>query len=71
MPDAEANWVNQGGTMVDPEVSYFGDPEKTYNSYYFSVIKPNQEIKISLNEPVSGDAPIQWKAFLPVTVSYR
>ncbi len=71
MPDAEANWVNQGGTMVDPEASYFSSPGKTYNSYYFSVIKPNQEIKISLNEPVSGDAPIQWKAFLPVTVSYR
>ncbi|WP_105288975.1 fimbrial protein [Escherichia sp. MOD1-EC5948] len=71
MPDAEANWVNQGGTMVDPEVSYFSNPGKTYNSYYFSVIKPNQAIKIALNEPVSGDAPIQWKASLPVTVSYQ
>ncbi|ENK8257930.1 fimbrial protein, partial [Escherichia coli] len=70
MPDAEAHWVNQGGRMVDPENSYFGDPGKTYNSYYFSVIKPNQGIKISLSKPVSGDAPIQWKASLPVTVTY-
>ena len=70
MPDAEANWVNQGGEYTAPENSFFGDSGKTYNSYYFSVIKPNQVIKFTLNEPASGDAPIQWKASLPVTVSY-
>lgn len=72
MPDAEDNWVDQGGNTVAPEYSYFRSADKTYNSYYFSVIKPNQNIKLTLNNNVSvGDAPINWTASLPITVSYQ
>ncbi|ELO4994206.1 fimbrial protein [Escherichia coli] len=71
MPDVEANWVNQSGTLVEPEYANFNVPSKTYNGYYFSVIKPGQKMRITLDTPATGDDQIEWKASLPVTVSYQ
>ncbi len=71
MPDAEENWVNQSGTAVAPEFVSFSSTGKTYNGYYFSVIKPGQTMKITLDTPATGDDQIEWKASLPVTVSYQ
>ena len=41
-----------------------------YSGFYGSGIESGKSIKITLDQAVSGDAPIQWKASLPVTVTY-
>lgn len=71
MPDAEANWDDQGAaSMSAPDYSYYSDSSKTYSGFYFSAIKPNESIDITLDKPVPGDAPVKWKASLPVIVTY-
>lgn len=42
----------------------------TYSSFYASGIPQSSKIKIILDKGVGGSAPIQWKASLPITVSY-
>lgn len=42
-----------------------------YSGFYGSGIEQGKIIKITLDQAASGDAPIQWKASLPVTVSYQ
>ncbi|EHM2892237.1 hypothetical protein KGD15_002972 [Escherichia coli] len=41
-----------------------------YSGFYGSGIESGRSIKITLNKAVTGDSQIQWKASLPVTVSY-
>ncbi|MGI2062409.1 hypothetical protein [Escherichia coli] len=43
----------------------------TYHGYYASAIDQNKTIKLTLEQAASGDDPIQWKASLPITVSYQ
>lgn len=40
------------------------------NAYYGAGIEQNDDITLTLDTPVAGDTPIQWKASLPVSVSY-
>lgn len=49
----------------------FSNTKHKYSSYYGSGIEAGAKIQITLNQAASGDAPIQWKASLPVTVSYQ
>ncbi|EBN9932892.1 fimbrial protein [Salmonella enterica] len=42
-----------------------------HSGFYGSGIESGKSIKITLDQNVSGDAPIVWKASLPVTVSYQ
>ncbi|EKS5488245.1 hypothetical protein QB859_004882, partial [Escherichia coli] len=71
MPEAGQNYVNQSAPGVDPNYTTFTGKKNTHNSYYFSAIEGGKSIKITLKQAASGDAPIQWKASLPVTVSYQ
>ena len=71
MPEAEANYVNQSAPEAGVDFSTFSGPGSTHNAYYFSVIESGKSIKITLDQAASGDAPILWKASLPVTVSYQ
>ncbi|EFB1889939.1 TPA: hypothetical protein J1299_003900 [Escherichia coli] len=49
----------------------FSAPEGGYfSAFYGSGIEQGKTIVITLDQAASGDAPIQWKASLPVTVSY-
>ena len=65
-------------TWSDGETTYdgvaarfgFGSTNHTYHGYYASAISSGQKITINLNEAVSGDSNITWKASLPVTVTY-
>ncbi|MEC9522111.1 hypothetical protein RCT70_03680 [Escherichia marmotae] len=48
----------------------FTDKAVDFWSVYGGGIEKGQTIKITLKEAASGDAPIKWKAALPVTVTY-
>ncbi|EFG9843939.1 hypothetical protein DLV22_24925 [Shigella boydii] len=48
----------------------FSDSSYQYSAFYGSGIEKGKNITITLDQAVVGDAQIQWKASLPVTVSY-
>ena len=72
--DAEisANFNTQNGSVDNN--GWHNDllnTKATYSAYYGSGIEQGKTIKITLDQAASGDAPILWKASLPVTVSYQ
>ncbi|EJI9011807.1 hypothetical protein NFB33_003630 [Escherichia albertii] len=48
----------------------FAEKDRAYSAFYASGIEKNKLIKITLDEGACADAPVQWKASLPITVSY-
>ncbi|WP_097411223.1 hypothetical protein [Escherichia coli] len=54
---------------AQPAQTDYSDPAK-YSAIYYAGIKPDTHISISLKNAATGAAPIQWKASLPITVSY-
>lgn len=72
-PEATQKYVVQEGldSWSDPQEVLFNDPKATYSAYYASGIEAGEIINIVLDNPVAGDAPIHWKASLPVTVYYQ
>ncbi|MGS5326498.1 F4 family fimbrial subunit [Escherichia coli] len=48
----------------------FSKTEVKYSAFYGSGIEVGSLVTITLDQAASGDAPIQWKASLPVTVIY-
>lgn len=70
-PDVDAHFTYQNTEYkeVEPSVN-FANTEVTYSGYYGAGIEQGKTIKITLDQAASGDAPIQWKASLPVTVTY-
>ncbi|HGG1404573.1 TPA: hypothetical protein ACJFMU_003718 [Escherichia coli] len=71
MPEAGQNYVNQSAPDAGIDYTTFSGATSTHSGYYFSVIESGKSIKITLDQAASGDAPILWKASLPVTVSYQ
>lgn len=72
MPEVADHYTSQDTPYS--EVSFapkFNDPVNAYSGYYGAGIEQGNTIKITLDQAVSGDAPIQWKASLPVTVFYQ
>ncbi|EHM2894343.1 hypothetical protein KF979_005237 [Escherichia coli] len=66
------HFIGQGIGLTD--IGYgnsFSNTKHKYSSYYGSGIEAGAKIQITLNQAASGDAQIQWKASLPVTVSYQ
>ncbi|ECQ4629267.1 fimbrial protein [Salmonella enterica] len=51
-------------------VDYIGTAYGTYSGYYAGGIMKNSAIRIKLEQPAQSDA-IEWKASLPITVSYN
>ena len=48
----------------------FTDSSYQYSAFYGSGIEEGKNITITLDQAVTGNTQIQWKASLPVTVSY-
>ncbi|HDQ6533529.1 TPA: hypothetical protein QBF27_001565 [Escherichia coli O36:H14] len=67
---ANYNEQNLDGEAIKGEIS-FNDGVKTYSGIYGAGIPGDSSIVITLDQAASSDAPIQWKASLPVTVSYN
>lgn len=72
MPEVAAHFNNQGVSSANVGVTTdFSNTGATYSGYYGAGIEQGKIIKITLDQVVSGDTPIQWNASLPVTVSYQ
>ncbi|MEC9928957.1 hypothetical protein RCM32_09085 [Escherichia marmotae] len=70
--EASQNFTHQGVTeLSEAGESSFDITNATYSAFYASGIEQGKTIKITLDQAATGDAPIQWKASLPVTVSYQ
>lgn len=67
---ANYNDQNISGDAIKEEIS-FNDGVKSYSGFYGAGIPADSSIVITLDQAASSDAPIQWKASLPVTVSYQ
>ncbi|CAO95210.1 F4 family fimbrial subunit [Erwinia tasmaniensis] len=64
------NFDSQNSTVIEGTRSIsFSSGAATFSAYYASGIEAGKEIKIALNSPVSADAPLKWKASLPVIVT--
>lgn len=72
MPGVADHYTSQGVDYSKVDVATdFTNTKATYSGYYGAGIEQGKTIKITLDQAASGDAPIQWKASLPVTVSYQ
>ncbi|WP_258140223.1 F4 family fimbrial subunit [Escherichia coli] len=68
-PEFVANYTDQNGEKGDVGVELFDTPA-VFSGFYGSGIEQGKIIKITLDQAATGDTPIQWKASLPITVSY-
>ncbi|ECT9924413.1 hypothetical protein CT407_21050 [Salmonella enterica] len=64
-------YTKQGAETESGSTTNFSDVNYTYSAAYGSGIKKGRVLKITLDQAVTGDDSIQWKASLPVTVSYQ
>lgn len=71
--DIAQNFDTQGYTYseVPDFVAFSSRTPNHYSGYYASGIQANENLEITLDTPAAGDAPIPWKAALPVTISYQ
>ena len=71
LAEARKHYNNQG-YYINPEPGQitFDIKDASYSAYYVSGIEKDKTIKITLDDAACGDAPIQWKASLPIIVSY-
>ncbi|HIH9051493.1 TPA: hypothetical protein ACYUXQ_004139 [Escherichia coli] len=70
-PGSMDKYNNQG---FDADSIFYTDitnPNSQYSAFYFSGIEAGRVISLTLDSPVQGDTPIDWKASLPITVSYQ
>ncbi|HHN9984317.1 TPA: hypothetical protein ACP7UU_004725 [Escherichia coli] len=71
MPEVADHYTYQDVKYSDVGVATkFDNTNATYSGYYAAGIEQGKNITITLDQAVAGDAQIQWKASLPVTVSY-
>lgn len=68
-PGSMDNFTDQGTAAQGKYFSRIGIDAK-YSAFYASGIEQGNTIKITLDQAASGDDPVQWKASLPVTVTY-
>ncbi|HAI5246496.1 TPA: fimbrial protein [Escherichia coli] len=69
--EASEHFNTQGDTgPVLVGEAEFSKNVATYSAFYASGIPESSKIKITLDEGACADAPVQWKASLPITVSY-
>ena len=64
-------YTTQGGEYENGTSTNFSYANYTYSGAYGSGIKLGRDINITLDQAASGDDLIQWKASLPITVSYQ
>lgn len=70
-PEFVAHYQDQGAVMEPSASDAFDKDSVQYSGFYGAGIESGKVLKISLDSPVQGDAPIVWKASLPVVVSYQ
>ncbi|HAY9493715.1 TPA: fimbrial protein [Shigella sonnei] len=70
--DISANYTDQGRAETSPEpVNIPSHKGAKISGYYASGLMSGESIAITLDAPVQGNDVINWKATLPVVVSYQ
>ncbi|EDE2462443.1 fimbrial protein [Salmonella enterica subsp. enterica] len=69
-PEFGANYASQDGHWTSGGSENFPYDKDLYSAYYGSGIEQNALIKIKLTSPASANA-INWKATMPVVVTYK
>lgn len=70
--DVSANYLDQGQQETGPAyVNIMNRQGATVSGYYASGLVSGESITIALDAPVQGDDVIDWKATMPVVVSYQ
>ncbi|EKK6907426.1 hypothetical protein POL44_003894 [Shigella sonnei] len=70
--DVVANFDTQGVVGLTSDGTYnFNETSRKYSAFYIAAVASGEKFTVTLDNPVSGDGQIQWKASLPVTVSYQ
>ncbi|EJE7990487.1 hypothetical protein M5016_004179 [Escherichia coli] len=64
-------YTKQGAQSEEGKSMSFSNVDYTFSAAYGSGIKQGRAVKITLDQAATGDTPIQWKASLPITVSYQ
>ena len=69
-PGSMDNFTDQGTVAQGKRSASIGNGAK-FSAFYASGIEQGNTIKITLDQAVSGGNSVQWKAFLPISVSYQ
>lgn len=70
--DVVANFDTQGVSGLTSNGTYnFNETSRKYSAFYIAAVASGEKFTVALDNPVSGEGQIQWKASLPVTVSYQ
>lgn len=70
-PEFVANYTSFGiNDYQNSNTQNFGNPSIVYSAFYGAGLKSGDSLKIILDSPATSDE-IQWKATLPVTISYQ
>lgn len=69
-PEVKAKFFSADNPVVDRQGETFTDKRTFFSGYYVSGFKSNSAITITLDSPVEDGEKVEWKASLPVTVSY-
>ncbi|HDW2448439.1 TPA: hypothetical protein RLU78_003483 [Escherichia coli] len=70
-PGSMDNFTDQETPSLNKYSASIAAGDATYSAFYASGIEAGKVIKLTLDSPAQGDAPITWKASLPITVSYQ
>ncbi|EAY0104914.1 hypothetical protein BW450_23225 [Salmonella enterica] len=71
-PAFSANWVDQGLGITDNRwTNTFSRSNETFNAFYGSGIQPGEMIVLNLDSAFNSSTVVQWKAQLPIVVSYQ
>ncbi|HBA6820679.1 TPA: hypothetical protein J1W43_004403 [Escherichia coli] len=65
------NYTDQGAQDNVANVISFDDNATSYSAFYYAGIRSGATLNITLDSPASGNVPVEWKASLPITVSYQ
>ncbi|ELG0279979.1 hypothetical protein RNV24_003765 [Salmonella enterica] len=70
--DVIAKFDTQGVVgLTSKGIVNFNETSRKYSAFYIAAVASGEKFTVTLDNPVSGDGQIQWKASLPVTVSYQ
>ncbi|HEA8350635.1 TPA: fimbrial protein [Escherichia coli] len=63
------NWEQKGDSFGSNIPATFDNVNAQFNSFYVSGLETSDNVSIQLNEALTTD--VEWKASLPITVSYQ
>lgn len=71
-PAFSANWADQGLGITDKRwTNSFSHTDRTYNAFYGSGIESGKTIVLNLDSAFNSSTVVQWKAQLPIVISYQ